>query len=99
MRFYRNLYTGKKAQKNIRKIRHNIGRGKLQNGIYVICLSAGEDLLDIMPSYMLFADRYKETEILGVAASKKEALDVGAKIITDVYEKTGGFDVKAYFDR
>ena len=98
MRFYKDLYTGKNAQKKINKIRNNIVCGKIQSGVYVICLAAGkDDLLDIMPSYMLFASRYKEVQILGVAVSKQEALEVGRMIITDVYEKTGSFDVRAYF--
>ena len=98
MRFYKDLYVGEKAKKNIRKIRQNIGHGKLQGGVYVITLSACKsDLLDLMPAYMLFAERYREVLILGVAVSKAEAMEVGRMIIMDVYEKTGSFDVHAYF--
>lgn len=100
MRFYKNLYAGDNARKKINKIKNGIGRGKPQSGVYVIALSAcKDDLLDLIPAYMLHASRYGDMEILGVAVSKTEAMEVGRQIITDVYEKTGGFDVHAYFGK
>ena len=100
MRFYKDLYAGDNARKKINRIKNGIGKGKFQSGVYVIVLSAcKDDLLDLMPAYMLHASRYKDTEILGVALSKTEAMEVGRRIIMDVYDKTGGFDVHAYFGK
>ena len=81
----------------IGKIKKNIKSGKAQPGVYVISPAASQnDLLDIIPSFMLRAGRYRETEILGIAFTKEEAMELCAQIIMDVYDKTGGFDVKAY---
>ena len=100
MRFYKDLYVGENAKKKIRKIKNAIVSGKAKAGVYVISLSAcSSDLLDIMPAFMLHASRYRKLEILGVAVTKEEALEVGRMIIMDVYEKTGGFDVHSYFGK
>ena len=98
MRFYKDLYVGEAARVKLNKIKKNIRTGKLQPGVYVISPAVSEnDLLDIIPSYMLHASRYRETEILGIAVTKEEALELCAQMITDVYSKTGTFDIKAFF--
>lgn len=98
MRFYKDLYVGAAARTKIGSIKKNIRAGKAQPGVYVISLAASEnDLLDIIPSYMLHAGRYRDMEILGIAFTKEEALQLCAQMIMDVYNRTGAFDVKAYF--
>ena len=100
MNWHKNMYFGEEARKKKTKIIYNIDTHKLQVGVYVLTFAAnGTDLIDIIPSFMLEKEGYKGRDIvvIGLAASKDEAYEVGRQIITDVYEQTGGFDVRSYF--
>lgn len=100
MEFYKDLYTGLAAGQEKDRIIKNIKKGNFQAGVYVISLSAcKEDLLDIIPSFMLRAQRYKDLKILGIALTREEAFEVGSEIIMDVYKKTGAYDVRGYFEK
>ena len=94
------MYIGEEARKKKTKIIYNIDTRKLQFGVYVLTFAAnGKDLIDIIPSFMLEKESYKGRDIvvIGLAASKDEALEVGRQIITDCYNQTGGFDLRSYF--
>lgn len=98
MKWHKELYLGESARKRKNKIKHQLDREKLVPGVYVITLASnGKDLLDILPSYMLFRDSVREREVLGLAVTKDEAYEVCEKIILDVFEKTGGYRVRSYF--
>lgn len=98
MRFSSPLFLGETALKKKNKVIKSIKTGKYMSGVYVICPAVcRSDLLDLMPAYMLHAERYRDALILGIAVSKQEAMEVGGMIISEVYEKTGGFDVRSYF--
>lgn len=99
MEWYRNLYAGDSIihrQKKVRwKIMHNAGMLR----VYVITLASNENnLLDIIPSRELLQKHYpkKELYIVGLAGDYEEALEVAGHIISDVYRKTRGFDVRGY---
>ena len=73
---------------------------ELQLGAYVIALSSnGTDIFDLIPSYMLSEKGYKghDIKILGLATSKKDAIDLTERMIMDVYRATGDVDVRGYF--
>ncbi len=94
------LYVSETAMEDRKKILGKIRRHELQFGVFVIALAYnGKDIFDVIPSYMLSADGYKgkDIEILGIAVGKDEALSLAARMITDVYKETGGYDVRRYF--
>ena len=98
MKWHSLLYFGEQAAKKRMKLVHDIDQKKISFGTFVIILAMnGKDLLDILPAYMLFKDTYQDQVILGVAVTKEEAFEVCENIIRDVYEHTGGYDVRSYF--
>ena len=98
MKWHSLLYFGEQAAKKRMKLVHDIDQKKISFGTFVIILAVnGKDLFDILPAYMLFKDLYQEQPILGVAITKEEAFEVCENMIRDVYERTGGYDVRSYF--
>ena len=94
------LYVGEEAREFREEIVNNIKEHKLQGGVYVIILAVnGKDIFDIIPSVMLSEDGYKgrDIKILGIAKGLIEAKELGSKMIMDVYEQTGGFEVRGFF--
>ncbi|MGN0142183.1 MAG: hypothetical protein ACI4AD_08135 [Roseburia sp.] len=99
MVWYEDLYVGEsiihKTNKIKWKIRHNAG----QIDIYVISLASnGKDLLDIIPSRELLQKAYPKRElyVVGLAKGYEEALTVAVSIVDEVYQQTGGFDVRSF---
>lgn len=94
---------GKKAEKNRFTILQKLRRGKLQPKVHVIVPASGEqNVLDILPSYVLLQEHYKAQEellILGIGADYFEALEVAGKIVHDIYHTTGGFVLKDYLEK
>ena len=91
---------GEEAREFREEIVNNIKEHKLQGGVYVIILAVnGKDIFDIIPSVMLSEDGYKgrDIKILGIAKGLIEAKELGSKMIMDVYEQTGGFEVRGFF--
>ncbi len=95
MRWYNHLYVGKNAKKHRFSIIRNIREGKYRPGIYVITPpSNGNNVLDIHP-VMEFANPFyaerQELLILGIAEGYQEALELAGTIVSEMYERTGGF--------
>lgn len=70
-------------------------------GVYYITLaSTPGNLLDIFHNTMLqqslFAE-FQRTDIVGVAEGKTEALELVRTIVKEVYDRTGNFDMAAFF--
>ncbi|MBR5508757.1 MAG: hypothetical protein IKV59_01745 [Lachnospiraceae bacterium] len=101
MRWYSDLYLGSNAAHNIHEIRKKAVSGKLMAGVYYITLSSVPgNLLDIFHNGMLRQSLFAAnqcTDIVGVAEGKLEAVRLVQTIIQEIYEKTGGFDVRGYF--
>ena len=98
MNWYKNLYLGEEAGKKKTKIINQLEKHSISFGVYVITLASnGKDLLDVLPAFMLYRDNTRDREILGLAITKDEALEVCGKIIFDVYSKTGTYDVRSFF--
>ena len=67
--------------------------------VYVITLSSNEEnLLDIIPSRELLQRHYpkKGLYVVGLAGGYHEALELAGQIVSEVYFRTGGFDVRSY---
>ena len=92
MRWYRHLYVGEKAGKRRFSIIQGIREGKLQPEVYVITPPQnGNNILDIYPARMLLLPPYRDEdmEILGIAVTYWEALEVVRQMVEDMYRCCG----------
>ena len=92
MRWYDHLYVGEKAKKNRFSIIQGIREGKLQPEVYVITMPQnGNNLYDIYPSAMLLLLPYRDTDyqVLGIAVTYWEALEVVRQMVDDRYQEGG----------
>ncbi len=94
--FYAGEGIAEKKQKIKWKIIHNVG----QFNIYVIALSSSpSNLLDIIPSWELMQRYYPKQDMLIVGVDKgyDNAIELAAKIVIDVFHKTGNLNIRNYF--
>lgn len=94
------MFLGRYAAMDKRKIISNLSARKSHFGVYAIVLATNEkDLLDVISAFFLKDARYhkKNIEVVGLAIGRDEAFEVVRDIITEVYDKTGGFDVRGFF--
>ena len=97
MKWHKPLYVGSQAGRKKKKIVRKLDSREIALGVYVITLASnGRDVFDVLPAYMLYREQVQEREIVGIAVTKEEALEVCEKIILDVYRTTGGYDVRSY---
>lgn len=92
MRWYSHLYVGEKAKKRRYSIIQGLRDGKFQPEIYVITPPTnGNNILDIYPSPMLLLPPYRDEnmQILGIAVTYWEALEVVRTIVDDMYHCCG----------
>lgn len=97
MRWYKPLYMGEAASKKRFRLIQGIRKKKLCPGAYVITpASGGNNILDIYPAPEFLLPYYRERDflIMGIALGYDEAAQVAARIVEDLYQKTGGFDLK-----
>ncbi|MBD8941569.1 MAG: hypothetical protein EGR71_03380 [Clostridiales bacterium] len=102
MKWYNNLYVGKKALKKKHKIITRAIRRKPQIGIYMITLPVNEaNALEIYPSYVLLQKYYrkKKLTVVGISQGYDEALEVMQDILMDCYNETGQFLVRHMVER
>lgn len=102
MRWYKNFYAGKSIEKKKQKIKWKVNHNAGQLEIYLITLAANkENLLDIIPSWELMQKYYpkKNLYILGIAGGYEEALELAGSIVTEVYQKTNGFNLHQFFQK
>ena len=100
--FRRDLYVGDSALKDKKRIVSDIRHHVYSFGVYVIVPAANcRDIFDIIPTFMLSDRGYKgrDLKILGLAQGKREAMELCARMVGDVYEKTGGLDIRAFFSK
>ena len=98
MRLYERLYFGEKAKKNRVKILQAV-REEKASGYYVLTFASNEkNLLDIYSASSLNQPYYKQQDLLivGVAADYEDAAELVGTIVGEVYQKTGGFDVREF---
>ena len=101
MRWYEKLYLGEKAQKKRLSVIRAVRKEKTV-GYYVLTLASnGQDLLDIYPAFAFTQPYYKEKDLLiiGIAADFKDAAMLSGKIVSEVYQKTGGFDIAGFLQQ
>ncbi len=94
------LYVGDKMKKKKEKVIASINNSEATFGVYCISFaSQPSNLFDIMEANQLLFPHYKKSEIhiVGLAKGKEEAVSLVQNMLMEVYNKTGDFDVRAYF--
>lgn len=101
MKWYSKLYIGKNIGRDREKIREELEEGRAPLRVYLLCLPSNpRERMDIVPAYVLeqTGEMLREWEILGLAKGKEEAFSLAGEFLREVYDKTGGFDVRAFVE-
>lgn len=97
MYLYKHLYVGEKAGKKRFAVLQSLRAHKPLPGIHVITPAInGNNILDIYSAWELEKAYYQEMDmlILGIGADYFETLQVAGVMIDELYQKTGGFDLR-----
>lgn len=99
LKWYKMLYVGNNSKKKASKARWKLDHGKLQTNMYLVTYAQNpENLLEIIGTEQLMQKTvYRRCpEIVGLAASYKEAVSIVQQIIEETYRKQGNTDVRKY---
>ena len=99
MRYYRELYWGENLEKKKDKIIRRLNTGKLQRDIHVLVLpECGTNQLEIYNSALFLQPDFPNDNffIVGIVRGYEAALELVEEIVEEVYEKTGGADIRTY---
>lgn len=100
MRWADNLYVSESAYEKkgtiIKKANVNAG---LRHVYFVTLAGNAEDLFDIFDAaYLKQPSFYKqELDVVGIATSREDAVELVQQMIEDIYAETGAFQVREYF--
>lgn len=95
------VYVGEGLKKKKDKVIASISNRRITSDIYCIAFaSQPENLFDIMNANELLFPHYQNSDIkiLGLAKGKDEATNLVQDILMKVYNNTGEFDVRNYFE-
>lgn len=101
MEWYSNLYFGETAEKKSKKLIQKIESGKTSINTYLLTLPGGQkNQLEIIPAWNLKFWYTKKScpMIIGLACGKEEALQLLCRITEEVFQKTGGVELRRYFE-
>lgn len=93
-----NCYIGKTVT-DTENIRRRLEEGKIVPEIYLLTLSDNpRNLMEILPAVSLVQRSLADLcpEIIGIAAGKEEAFQLTENIVREVYEETGGVQIREY---
>lgn len=102
MIWYENLYIGESIPKKtakIRRLKWKIDHNTCLSNAYIIVLCrSGTNLLEIISARELRQKAYPKQNlyVVGLAKGYTDALETASEIVTDVYKKTGGFQIKRF---
>ena len=102
MKFYNNLYISDDLKNKKEKWTKKLESGKYPLGAYILVLPENsENQLEFYRATMLYQEYFysKEIFIVGLAESYMEAIYLVEKITREVFEKTGGADLRSYLLR
>ncbi len=95
------LFVGESLKEKYQKLLPRIEKGKkVKKGIMMITYAVnGNDLFDLIPAkeMKLSVRQEQNLYVLGLAGNHREAFSMVQEMVMEVYEKTGGFDVRGYF--
>ncbi len=100
MQWAENLYLTDKTAKKKKQIIRKANRGMGMVSIYFITLASNPDnLLDIFHAIHLKQPGFykQDFNVVGIAAGYEDAMELACRIVNDVYQETGGFDVRGFF--
>ena len=99
MKWYKELYIGKSIEQNRDEIISDIADNQKLKKRFLITLPANEkNMLDIITAKMGTIISWREIFVIGVAASKQEAVELVTEIISIVHHETNAFNLKEYFN-
>lgn len=96
------LYISDAVKGNSERILKKIEKAKLQKGIFVMSIANEQNqLIDIAPAYIYLQPYYKDKciQIVGLAASKSDGINLLEKMILDCYKSGNEYNLKAYFSQ
>lgn len=94
------LHVGDKMKKKKDRVIVSINNSEATFDVYCITFASHPDnLFDIMNANELLFPYYRKSEIriVGLAKGRAEAIHLVQRMLMEVYQKTGSFDVRAYF--
>ena len=98
-----NLRCSERIRKELGSIRRRVKRRRATSATtFCVTLATNEkNLFDIYNMGELLFEHYRGSEtdlhIIGLANTREEACELAAELIGEIYEATGGFDVRKYF--
>ena len=97
MKFYKYLYFDEDI-KNIDKVKHRLKVHSGNPDLYAICLSMGNDQLDIINAAFFKQKFYRKYPpiIAGISKSHDGAVKLVTQMIEESLSKTGKADIKEY---
>ena len=101
IRWARNPYLGEGIE-DWKEIRTKVNKGDFLPTIFLVTLSNHPDhVLEFIPSFMLRQKWNRKTcsKIVGIAKGKKEAMNLVADIVREVYENTGAVEIREYLKK
>ncbi len=100
MQYYRYLYVDKKLkEKKKDRIISRMEKGIYRPAVHLIVLPAGpEDQLEIVGTSQLRQKGFPDEDffVVGIAKDQGDAIKMVAEIVEEVYNETGGTDVRSY---
>ena len=99
MKWYTDLYLGKSITRRYRMLQYKITHKKIHPTAYLITLAQKDGrILEIIPSTCLLQRVWPDNNlfILGMAGSRKEAIDLAGEILIEVYREHGDFDLRSW---
>ena len=91
MKWYRKLYIGENAKKDKYKVFGHIRKNRFCADTFLITLASNTcNILDIYSANMLLQPHFKNKNV------NEEIYVVVRDIIDEVYNATGGFDIREY---
>ena len=97
--WYKKLYIGENAKKDAARARRRLNHGKLQMNMFLVTYASNpENLFDIIGTEQLLQKTLHRRcpMIIGLAASKEEAIQIVQQIIEETYAKQNDADVRRY---
>ncbi len=99
LEWYKKLYIGENAKKDATKAKRRLNQRKLQMNMFLITYASNpENLFDIIGTEQLLQKSlYRRCPmVIGLAASKEEALQIVQQIVEETYAKQNDVDVRRY---
>ncbi|MBQ2987219.1 MAG: hypothetical protein IJE23_07035 [Tyzzerella sp.] len=99
MKYYYALYMDEYAKENQADIIRKIENDKWQMNIYLVALTKGEkNHMEVFHSVLLIQKALSKDDlfVVGIANGYFEALELVEKITQEVYDETGGVDIRNY---